>query len=506
MISEKTARVEKFLQEHGIEFVTHHHPPLPTIELALEYWKEIDSTHCKNLFFRNHKGNRHYLVVFECHKELGVHSLEKSLRQGKLSFASQERMERCLGLLPGSVSPFGLINDMNLVDEHGSIQEGVSAKELFENGHRVKLFLDKDLQTAEKVSFHPCDNTASTVISNADLLKFLEIWGGEYEWIDICEEKTLSIIIPAYNAGKYLGKCLESCCRQDIPSGKYEIIIVNDGSTDDTGTIAEKWASEHVNIRVITQENKGLSMARNAGIEAATGKYIIFIDSDDHIAENSLSALVDRCCKDNLDMLRFCAANVSDETTDRRFSYTDGQIHAGKELLKERFQVCAPFAIYRKTFLDSNSLRFFPGIYHEDNLFTPQAYYLAEKAASTDDVIYMVRQTPGSITRTPKVKRGYDLIGIAGMLTGWAEENVEPQYRPFIYKQAADCLNGCFKLIGELPDTEADELSDALNKNGKIVGTFLRSSALTHRIEGFLIKMFPKRMKGVYDILNWLRR
>ena len=86
-------------------------------------------------------------------------------------------MERCLGLLPGSVSPFGLINDMNLTD--------ANPKELFENGHRVKLFLDQDLKTADKLSFHPCDNTASTVISNADFLRFLEIWGGEYEWISI---------------------------------------------------------------------------------------------------------------------------------------------------------------------------------------------------------------------------------------------------------------------------------------------------------------------------------
>jgi Ala-tRNA(Pro) deacylase len=94
-------------------------------------------------------------------------------------------MERCLGLLPGSVSPFGLINDMDLTGPDGSPKEGVAAKELFENGHRVKLFLDKDLLKAEKVSFHPCDNTASTVISNADLMKFLGLWGGEYEWIEV---------------------------------------------------------------------------------------------------------------------------------------------------------------------------------------------------------------------------------------------------------------------------------------------------------------------------------
>lgn len=184
-MNERIEKVLTFLEENGIEYTNHTHPPLPTIEMALEYWKVIDSTHCKNLFFRNHKGNRHYLVVFECHKELSIHTLEKSLKQGKLSFASQERMERCLGLLPGSVSPFGLINDMNLTDASGAAAEGVMAKELFENGHRVKLFLDQDLKNAERISFHPCDNTASTTISNQDFMKFLSIWGGEYEWIDI---------------------------------------------------------------------------------------------------------------------------------------------------------------------------------------------------------------------------------------------------------------------------------------------------------------------------------
>ena len=186
-MNDRIAKVLAFLEANGIEYKNHVHPPLPTIEMALEYWKEIDSTHCKNLFFRNHKGNRHYLVVFECHKELGIHALEKSMRQGKLSFASQERMERCLGLLPGSVSPFGLIKDMNLVMD-GVPGEGVAAKELFENGHRVKLFLDADLQNADRLSFHPCDNTASTVVSNEGFMRFLELWGGEYEWITVDNE------------------------------------------------------------------------------------------------------------------------------------------------------------------------------------------------------------------------------------------------------------------------------------------------------------------------------
>lgn len=506
MTSEKTEKVEKFLREHGISFQTHHHPPLPTIELALEYWKEIDSTHCKNLFFRNHKGNRHYLVVFECHKELGIHTLEKSLKQGKLSFASQERMERCLGLLPGSVSPFGLINDMNLVGEDGKPVEGVAAKELFENGHRVKLFLDKDLQKAEKVSFHPCDNTASTVISNADFIKFLEIWGGEYEWIDICGEKLVSIVIPAYNAAPYLDECLESCCRQDLDKSRYEIIIVNDGSTDRTVEIAERWAEDHHNIKVISQENKGLSMARNAGMDAAEGKYIMFVDSDDTIAGNCLEGLMAKCATEDIDMLRFCAADIIGKAPSRRYSYRNEGIKPGKDLLKEDFQVCAPFALYKKDFLQKAGLRFHPGIYHEDNEFTPRAYWFAEKVASVNDIVYFVRQTPDSITRTPNPKRGYDLLQIISLLEDFTGNEVSTEYRPYFHKQISDCINRCIRLAGTLEKPDAEKLYKAIYGHREIFIHMLKSDRLTHKIEGRLMVMFPKRMKFIYRTLDLIHR
>lgn len=198
-------RVRDFLEANGIGYDIYFHPPLFTIEEALSYWKDIDAVHCKNIFMRNHKGNRHYLVSFECHKELDIHSLEHKLHQGKLSFASPERMQRCLGLRPGSVSVFGLINDIGLtgnasdtaassVPARGAAGEGAGAsaaagaaadpKELFENGHRVKLYLDASLRDAEKISFHPCDNTASVVITQEGLQRFLTLWGGEVEWLE----------------------------------------------------------------------------------------------------------------------------------------------------------------------------------------------------------------------------------------------------------------------------------------------------------------------------------
>lgn len=192
-IADRIRSVTDFLESNGITYEIYRHPPLPTIEIALEYWKSLSAVHCKNLFMRNHKGNRHYLISFECHKNLEIHTLEHQLKQGKLSFASEERMVRCLGLHPGSVSPLGLINDMDLAEPASCpdqipafsyVRPDVDPKELFPNGHRVKFFLDGDLRDAERISFHPCDNTASVILSHEGFFKFLELWGGEVEWIN----------------------------------------------------------------------------------------------------------------------------------------------------------------------------------------------------------------------------------------------------------------------------------------------------------------------------------
>lgn len=183
--NETIQEVLDFLEAHSIAYEIYVHPPLFTIEEALEYWVQIDRSHtdgsgpvhCKNLFMRNHKGNRHYLISYDCHKQLDIHSLEHMLHQGKLSFGSEERLMRCLGVRPGSVGMFGLIHDMDLTD--------ANPKELFENGHRMKFFYDSALLKATHVSFHPCDNTATVVISKDDFLRFISIWGGEAEALEI---------------------------------------------------------------------------------------------------------------------------------------------------------------------------------------------------------------------------------------------------------------------------------------------------------------------------------
>jgi len=157
-------RVYKVLQHLDISFDYYEHPPVPTVEEASKYWVDIDAAHCKNLFFRNHKGNKHYLVIFHYLQNLNIHDLEQRLKQGKLSFASPQRMMKYLGIEPGSVSPFGLIHD---TDNH------------------VHLFIDCNLQKAERISFHPNLNTASLVISFQDFKKYLKYTGNSYEFIEL---------------------------------------------------------------------------------------------------------------------------------------------------------------------------------------------------------------------------------------------------------------------------------------------------------------------------------
>jgi Ala-tRNA(Pro) deacylase len=147
-----------------IPFEYREHPPAPTVEEARKYWTDDATAYCKNLFFRNHRGDRHYLVVMECSRSLNISELEKRLRQGKLSFASGQRMQKYLGLQPGSVSPFGLINDSE---------------------RHVYVFFDKKLQEAQKISFHPNDNRASLVMPAAGFWKYMEWTKNRYEFIDM---------------------------------------------------------------------------------------------------------------------------------------------------------------------------------------------------------------------------------------------------------------------------------------------------------------------------------
>jgi Ala-tRNA(Pro) deacylase len=136
----------------GIAYERYEHPAVFTADDASRHWEPIRVTHVKNLFLRNKKGDRHYLVVLEISKRADLKDLVRLVGDDRLSFGSPERLMAKLGLTPGSVSPFGLINDRDA---------------------SVRVLIDEDLRGAERLIFHPNINTASVVVSWADLEKFL---------------------------------------------------------------------------------------------------------------------------------------------------------------------------------------------------------------------------------------------------------------------------------------------------------------------------------------------
>jgi Ala-tRNA(Pro) deacylase len=152
------------LTELGIVFARHEHPPVATVGEASQHWAGIDATHCKNLFLRNQKGDRHYLFILLHSKKADLRAVAEQIGDGKLSFASPERLMTHLGVTPGSVSPFGLIHDRT---------------------HAVRVVIDRDLQAAERLSFHPNNNTATLVVSRDDFTRFLAACGNTVKFIGV---------------------------------------------------------------------------------------------------------------------------------------------------------------------------------------------------------------------------------------------------------------------------------------------------------------------------------
>jgi Ala-tRNA(Pro) deacylase len=161
MTDRRTAVFDR-LRALNIPYELYDHPPVFTAEEAAAHWKDIPGTPVKNLFLRNKKGDRHYLVILGIEKQADLRHLVKVIGDDRLSFGSPERLMTHLGVLPGSVSPFGLVHD---------------------GPHAVRVIVDSDLRTVERLIFHPNDNTASVTISGRDFERFLEQQGNAVRWV-----------------------------------------------------------------------------------------------------------------------------------------------------------------------------------------------------------------------------------------------------------------------------------------------------------------------------------
>ena len=221
--------------------------------------------------------------------------------------------------------------------------------------------------------------------------------------------KTLSIIIPVYNTGQYLRQCLDSVIIDNSFNG--EIVCVNDGSTDDSQEILMQYAEQYHNIVVLTQKNGGLSNARNSGLSAAKGEYVMFVDSDDMLAPGAVDAIMASVTNEDIFYVDVKIFNEDSGFYEPEEHRTPVRQVPGRDYYATYpvsdpplYCVCVWGGGYRRAFLLQHKLWQQAGIYHEDELFTPKALFFAESVSTIPFTAYIYRRRGGSITShiTPK--------------------------------------------------------------------------------------------------------
>jgi glycosyltransferase involved in cell wall biosynthesis len=211
----------------------------------------------------------------------------------------------------------------------------------------------------------------------------------------------VSIIVPVYNVERYLRKCLDSLVNQSLSS--IEIIIVNDGSTDGSEQIIKEFASSYTNIIHITQNNMGLSEARNTGVRYATGDYIAFLDSDDWVVNDAYKILYEKAIKNNDDIV-CCGFYMAYDDSDKLKKYSSSKEYisvAPREKTKifKDVKVAAWDKIYRRTFFIESNAVYPSGLWYEDTAVSVPLLLKASKVSVIKEPLVYYRQRPGSITK-----------------------------------------------------------------------------------------------------------
>ncbi len=211
----------------------------------------------------------------------------------------------------------------------------------------------------------------------------------------------LSIIVPAYNVDLYLERCIRSLYNQQLIAGSFEVIIVNDGSTDSTSSIAKDLITAYSNIYLIEQPNLGLSASRNAGLRCAKGKYLLFVDADDYLIENTLPGLLNFVNTNNLEIGIFSQLKIDLNGKKEFFrapTYNNLFV-SGEEIYVKKSGDSACKYLIRLDFLINNDLYFNEeAIYFEDAEWGPRVFSKAQRCGGLDVVFYVYELRRGSLT------------------------------------------------------------------------------------------------------------
>lgn len=308
----------------------------------------------------------------------------------------------------------------------------------------------------------------------------------------------LTIILTVYNKEQYLERVLKSLLnQQNVQKDDYEVLAVNDGSTDNSSAILEVYARKDKRLRILTQHNQGLSMARNNGVDEAKGDYVWFVDADDVIELHSVF-LICELISSKPDVIPIYART---EGVQKIRNCINPNVHSGRDIIEFGWEHCAVFWIFKKEFLIANGLRFMQGIYHEDVEFTPRMLYKAGSVSVLPKILYTVYRTEGSITTTPNPKRSYDLLIVAGSIYRLVEENSEWETkagRNLCYRGAMSMCQS-FKIMGQLNKKEKKRFNQSFYDHKKLIKMFLYSKSPRYVILGILLSLFPRHSVWCYN-------
>ena len=234
----------------------------------------------------------------------------------------------------------------------------------------------------------------------------------------------LSIIVPVYNVEQYVRTCIESIYKQGLDEDRFEVLIVNDGTKDKSMEVIQDIIAQHKNIVVINQENQGLSMARNNGMAKAKGQYILMIDSDDLLVENSVKPLLEKALETKADMVVADFVKMDDKETEQgkfrslQSTTIDFTAIRGEDIYLNSLnptQCYVWHTLYRTAFLRNNNIVFLRGMRYEDIAFTHECYLKATMCLFTSNPIYLYRvNRTGAITASFDIEKAKEFATVIG--------------------------------------------------------------------------------------------
>ena len=315
----------------------------------------------------------------------------------------------------------------------------------------------------------------------------------------------VSVVIPVYNVEKYLEECIDSVLNQTYQN--IEIILVDDGSTDSSGEICDRYVENNKNVYVIHQKNAGLSAARNAGFFRAVGEYVYFLDSDDYISADAIEKLTSIAINDNADIVFFDANSFLDDSEKEiRQNYIRKQKYISSEGLvvfsqlqnNNEFHSAVPLLFFRSEFLKNKKFSFCSGIYYEDMIFTFEALCSARVVSQCKEALYFRRYRSDSIMTSKKNKKYFDsVVKVYRSLIEFSVKNnisEESSVKKYICRNAFNVFNNYKKLSTaekRVCKKELIAVKKDILKNGAYGDTALKMKCYSD-VLWFLYKVFEK--------------